>query len=82
MKSLQVVLCLRFGGLDPMSPQNISHALVGDLVTQIGQCSDDAIVPPTRVLTCQFQDQLFDYRINSWAAGQSAFLRAVELLSD
>ena len=27
-----------------MSPQNIADALVGNLVTQIGQCSDDAIV--------------------------------------
>jgi hypothetical protein len=51
-------------------------------VTQIGQCSDDAIVTPARVLTRQFHNQLFDCRIDSWATGQSALLRAVEFLSD
>src|SRR5437667_1982631 len=55
MNSLQVVLCLRFGaGAIPMSPQNIADALVGNLVTQIGHCSDDATVTPARVLARQF----------------------------
>jgi hypothetical protein len=49
---------------------------------QNGHCSDDAIVTPATVLTRQFHDQLFDCRIDSWATGQSAFLRAVEFLSD
>ena len=65
-----------------MAPQDIADALVGNLVTQIGHCSDDAIVTPARVLTRQFHHQLFDCRIDSRAAGQSAFLRAVEFLSD
>ena len=65
-----------------MSPQDIADALVGNLLPQIGQCSNDAIVTPARVLTRQFHHQLFDYRIDSRAAGQSPFLRAVELLSD
>jgi hypothetical protein len=42
------------GGRNPISPQDIAHALVGNLVTQIGHCSDDAIVTPARVLTRQF----------------------------
>jgi len=37
-----------------MSPQDIADALVGNLVTQIGHCSDDAIVTPARVLARQF----------------------------
>ena len=65
-----------------MAPQDIAHTLVGNLVTQIGQCADDAIVTPARVLTRQFHHQLFDCRVDSRAARQSAFLRAVEFLSD
>jgi hypothetical protein len=65
-----------------MSPQDIANALIGNLVTQIGQSSDDAIVTPARVLTRQFHYQLFDCHIDSRAACQSTFLRAVEFLSD
>ena len=52
-----------------MSPQDIADALVGDFVTQIGHCSDDAIVTLARVLSRQFHHQLFDCRIDSRAAG-------------
>jgi hypothetical protein len=65
-----------------MPPQDITDALVGNLVTQIGQCSDDAIVTPATGLTRQAHHQLFDCRIDSRATGQSPFLRAVEFLSD
>ena len=65
-----------------MSPQNIADALVGNLVTQIGHCSDDAIVTPARVLTRYFHHPLFDCRFDPRATDQSAFQRAVEFLSD
>ena len=48
-----------------MSSQNIAHPLIGDLVTQIGERSDDSIVTPTGILTRQFHDQLFDRRVDS-----------------
>ena len=54
-----------------MAPQDIADALVGNFLTQIGQCSNDAIVTPARVLTRQFHHQLFDYCIDSRAAGQT-----------
>ena len=58
-----------------MSPQDIADGLAGNLLTQIGQGSDDSIVTPARILTRQFHHPLFDCRIDSRAAGQSAFLR-------
>jgi hypothetical protein len=65
-----------------MSLQDIAHTLVRNLVTQIGQSPNDAIISPTRVLPCQFHDQFFDGRVHSRAASQLALLGTVELLCD
>jgi hypothetical protein len=64
-----------------MSPQDIADALVGNLVTQIGQCPDDAIVTQPQFSRAVSPPAL-RCCIDSRAAGQSAFLPAVEFLSD
>src|SRR5260370_31121694 len=83
MKSLQLVLCLRLGaGAIPCRRRILATLWSENLVTQIDHCPDDAIITPAGVLTRQFHYQLFDCRIDLRAGGQSAFLRAVEFLSD
>src|ERR1019366_976003 len=53
-------LALSFRGNSQAVPaQDISHRLIAELMAQVGQCTDDAIITPSRVFIGQLYDQLF-----------------------
>ncbi len=65
-----------------MALQNVSDRLIGQEVTQIGQCSDDAIISPARILTRHSHHQSFHVRLNGGAAWILSVFRTIGLLGD
>ena len=51
-----------------MAPQNVSHRLIGQAVTHIGQASDDAVISPASILTRHAHHQSLHVRLNGGAA--------------
>ena len=45
-----------------VAAQNVSHRLIGQAVTQIGQSSDDAVISPAGVLARHSHHQGFHFR--------------------
>jgi hypothetical protein len=56
--------------------------LIGDNVTQIGQCADDPVIAPAGVLTSHPDDQLSNFAPDPRPPWIGAMLGTVELLSD
>ena len=54
-----VALALR-GWTQAVSFQDIADSLVGNMISQIGQCADDAILAPGWILVDELEHQLFD----------------------
>ena len=65
-----------------MAAQNVSHRLIGQAVTQIGQGSDDAVISPAGVLSRHSHHQGFHFRSHGRAARILAMFGAIELLGD
>src|SRR6516162_9443670 len=73
------VLAAFGSGRDAVPLENVSDRLIGDLVTEVGQCSGNPIVAPAGVLPSHAHDQRLDGSINARASGIGTMLRAVEL---
>ena len=65
-----------------VAAQNVSHRLIGQAVTQIGQSSDDAVISPAGVLSRHSHHQGFHFRSNRRAARILPMFGAIELLGD
>jgi len=65
-----------------VASQNVSHRLIGQAVTQIGQRSDDAIISPASILTRHSHHQSFHVRFNGGAAWIRSVFGTIELLGD
>ena len=65
-----------------VAAQNVSHRLIGQAVTQIGQSSDDAVISPAGVLSRHSHYQGFHFRWNRRAAWILPVFGAVELIGD
>ena len=59
-----------------------THGLIGDLMTEIGECTGDAIVSPAAILTCRAGDEFGDVRSDGRTTRIEAVPGAVELLFD
>jgi hypothetical protein len=69
MKSFQVVFWLRLGcRRDAVSLENVSDRLIGDIVTEVGQCAGDPIVATAGVLPGHAHERL-NRRIHARASG-------------
>jgi len=68
--------------IDPMAPQDVSHGLVGQSVTQMGQGSNDAVISPAGVLTSHSHRQSFRFRRNRRAANLLPVFGSIEFFSD
>ena len=64
-----------------VAAQNVSHRLIGQAVTQIGQGSDDAILSPAGVLSRHSHHQGFHFRSDRRSARILPMFRAIELLA-
>jgi hypothetical protein len=83
MKSAQLI-CLRrlgAGGL-PKRRRMLRTCLIGNAVTQIRECSSDAIVSPTTILTSHAEDEFRDLACEGRSTRIEAVAGAVELLCD
>jgi hypothetical protein len=65
-----------------VASQNVSHGLVGQAVTQIGQRSDDWVISPASILTRHSHHQSFHIRFNGGAAWILSVFGTIELLGD
>jgi hypothetical protein len=65
-----------------VAAQNVSHCLIGQAVTQIGQGSDDAVISPAGVLSRHSHHQSFHFRSNRGATRILPLFGAIELLGD
>ena len=54
--SLAAFRCRR----DPVPAKDVAHGLIGNSVAEIGQSSDDAVVSPARVLSCEADEVELD----------------------
>jgi len=70
------------GRSNAVAAQNVSHRLIGQAVTQIGQGSDDAVISPAGVLSRHSHHQGFHFRSHGRAARILAMFGAIELLGD
>src|ERR1017187_368567 len=46
--------------LDPVPAKDVAHRLIGNGVAEIGQSSDDAVVSPAAVLSCEADHERLD----------------------
>ena len=76
------VLASSGGRLDAVSPQDVADCLIGHVMTQVGERTNDAIVPPAGVLASHFHNQCFDFGPDSRAAWIAALFRTVEFAGD
>ena len=67
---------------DAMTPQDIAHDLMRDVIAKIGQCADDPIVSLAGILPRHTNDQVFDGGIDLRTAKVEAAFGTVELASD
>ena len=79
MQSFQMVFWLLYGWRDAVSLENVFDRLIGDIVTEVGQCAGDPIVAPTGALPGHALDERLNRRIHARASGIGTMLRAVEL---
>src|ERR1035437_945440 len=64
---------------DPVSAKDVAHGLIGNRVAEIGQGSDDAVVPPTGVLSGEAHNERFQFGRDAGPAWRSTEFGAVEL---
>jgi len=69
-------------GRDAMTFQNVSDRLIRDLMAEVGESADDAIVTPALVLLGDAEDEGFEFVAEARTARVGTMLRAVELASD
>ena len=67
---------------DAVTPQDVAYGLIGNNVTDVGQCSDNPIVTPARVLSRHLDDQLHDLALHWRPTWIRALFGTVELLGD
>src|SRR5208337_835178 len=72
------VFPLRCGGY-PVAFENITDGLVGNLMAEIGQGTDNPIIPPARILPSHPYNQPLELRISPRAARSPTHLRTIEL---
>jgi hypothetical protein len=83
MKSFQPVVCFSLGcRKDVVATQDIADGLVGQLVSEIGPSSHNAVVAPTRILLGYPYNQTFYLFINPGSAVSSTRLRSIKLVGD
>ena len=83
MKSFQVVLWLRIGRRRHAVPlEQVRDRLMRQVVTEVGQCACNPIVPPTGVLAGHVDDEILDDRIHAWAAPMLTTFGTVALVGD
>ena len=63
-----------------MSFQHVGHRGIGDVVTDVGQCSLDSIVAPRRVLSGKPQNGIHDDLTDAGPANSLSFVAVVPLL--
>src|SRR6266567_1515180 len=51
---------------NPKPPQNVADRLIGDLMTEVAECSGDAVVTPKRILSRHADDQFHDLASDPW----------------
>jgi hypothetical protein len=61
-----------------VTAQYIANRLIGNVVSEIGQGADNAIISPTRVLPGHFHDQSFEVTFDARAAWIRTLPGAVE----
>ena len=55
--------------LDAVPAKDVANGLIGNNVAEIGQSSDDAVVSPAGVLSCEANNERLDVRRDARAAG-------------
>jgi hypothetical protein len=65
-----------------VASQNVSHRLIGQAVTQIGQRSDDAVISPASILTRHSHHQSLHVRLNGGSGWILSVFGTIELLGD
>src|SRR5208337_438899 len=76
------VFPLRCGGY-PVAFENITDGLVGNLMAEIGQGTDDPIIPPARILPSHLYNQPLEFRSSSRPTrSPTTRLRTIELAGD
>jgi hypothetical protein len=64
-----------------MASQNVSHRLIGQAMTQIGQRSDEAIISSASILTRHSHHQSFHVRLNGGLPGYCRCLEPSNFLA-
>jgi len=67
---------------NPVPLENVADRLFRDVVTEVGQCARDSIVPPAGVLLGHANNERLDRQIHTRAPRIESMLRAVELASN
>jgi hypothetical protein len=62
-----------------MTVENVSHRLVGNVMAQVAQGSDDAVVTPARVFPRHAHDESFHFRRDGGTTWILPVLGAIEL---
>jgi hypothetical protein len=82
MNSLQVVFWLLLGPARCRVAAGCCRLSGRHVITQVGERTNDAIVPPAGVLVSHFHNQCFDFGPDSWAAWIAAVFGTVEFAGD
>src|SRR5688572_3749753 len=67
---------------DAVALEDIAHGLIRNNMAKIGQCSDDPVIPPPRVLSSHPDNELSHLSRDPRPPRIGAVLRTIELLSD
>jgi hypothetical protein len=65
-----------------MAAQHIAYGLVRDIVAEISQCPDNAIIAPTQIFLGHADNELLHFRIDSRPAGLRRALVSKQLRVD
>jgi hypothetical protein len=69
-------------GRDSMPSENVSNRLIGNAMTEVGQCSGDPVITPARILFGHLYDQTDNLSGNRWPTKTLAMLGTIELPGD
>src|SRR5262252_9707909 len=61
--------------------ENVTHALIADVVAQLGQGAGNAVVAPAAIFLGHVHDQVFKLFVDTGASYRLSLLGAIEFLS-
>src|ERR1700680_3429391 len=66
---------------NPVTAKNVANSLIRQMMAQVGDRTDDAIITPASVLSCHSHHQSFHFRLNRGAAGYCRCLEPSNFLA-